>query len=823
MNEEIIAWGGWALETAARVTPLLLLAMAAAALSGKRSAAFRNLIWRGAIAAFVMVGAGLLLLPKWEVISFSKGTKPAPAASLPIRTDRPIGMQPNAETGGETASLASTFQAQPTFIDQSKTLDFRPILPVLWLVGVAMLSARVGVALYRLQRIATTAEPFAQSFSDDSGARPAKLVTHPAVMTPSAWGWPRAVVAFPAAALSWPENRVRLALRHELAHVTRKDFLWNIVAQVVCALFWFHPLAWWANRQMRVEAERACDDAALGERGLCAADYAAELLTLAKGKSQLPSIASTMASELSERIEAILAPDVDRRAPRAATFIMLSAALVTLGFVSACATGRKAAQEETQIPQQPAVVNESGAVELRVVAWMNPLWVPHPIRAISESFDERSAIKVIENEVDAGLRNSGGRIALLREPSLWLHFRSRLTDPESFERVRVMSPTGDLLLDSADRSKAFLVRVQGAHVNQHPMGWTPSDDGLFVVAQLVQVQEPAPRQAVVVLEYAIGDWEWSDPFEPRNFPAPHIWGVVDQLNEIQTDDGVRTSLTLRAPDSGTQRFQINAELITKNGKRLQPIESAGHGGTRELIFQTPESNVASIRLRRRPLRTARYETTLPPFDSKPGEAQQNKTLQSKLVGTWLAANWSEGLYNLEANGFYRAEFGKDQPVESGRWFVERQKVKFETATRSYDRPIVQLQPSLFIWREGEGSTNRQVSFRKVITAPARTLTPEEEKFVGVWVSRRGFIPGQIVLKADATWESGTTLGWPPQASGAWSVRDGQLRLTTHSSHHADEIGVEQKYVFEKTGEYELIRREEFLGGIGYYRSKQSPN
>src|SRR4030095_8597368 len=80
---------------------------------------------------------------------------------------------------------------------------------------------------------------------------------------PLTFGLLQSRVLLPSDADAWPHERRRAVLMHELSHVERHDCLTQALAQLACALYWFHPLVWLAAHRMRVERERACDDRAL--------------------------------------------------------------------------------------------------------------------------------------------------------------------------------------------------------------------------------------------------------------------------------------------------------------------------------------------------------------------------------------------------------------------------------------------------------------------------------------------------------------------------------------------------------------------------------
>jgi carboxyl-terminal processing protease len=96
------------------------------------------------------------------------------------------------------------------------------------------------------------------------------------------WDLQRPVILLPECAHAWSAARLRLVLVHELGHVERWDCLVQVVAHLARGFYWFHPLAWLAVRQLRMEQEQACDDLVLGS-GASAPDYAEHLLAVTAG------------------------------------------------------------------------------------------------------------------------------------------------------------------------------------------------------------------------------------------------------------------------------------------------------------------------------------------------------------------------------------------------------------------------------------------------------------------------------------------------------------------------------------------------------------
>jgi len=119
----------------------------------------------------------------------------------------------------------------------------------------------------------------------------------------------RPVVILPSGAQMWDRERLEVVLSHELGHVRRRDWASQMIARLACALYWFHPLVWWAERVMHREREHACDDMVL-HLGVQPVTYAEHLLEIARASSA-PAWPATlpMASrnDMEVRLRALLA------------------------------------------------------------------------------------------------------------------------------------------------------------------------------------------------------------------------------------------------------------------------------------------------------------------------------------------------------------------------------------------------------------------------------------------------------------------------------------------------------------------------------------
>jgi len=173
----------------------------------------------------------------------------------------------------------------------------RPAMPwlvAIWLLGVFCLSARTVGGWWMIQRIrrasmvqvpARARASFAQLSLRLGIWWSVDLRICERISSPLAIGIVRSLVLLPASALtSLSPEQLEVVLAHELAHIRRADYLWNMLQTMIETLFFFHPAVWWIGRNLRQQRELCCDDIALE----CCADpliFATALLRLEEERS----------------------------------------------------------------------------------------------------------------------------------------------------------------------------------------------------------------------------------------------------------------------------------------------------------------------------------------------------------------------------------------------------------------------------------------------------------------------------------------------------------------------------------------------------------
>ena len=132
---------------------------------------------------------------------------------------------------------------------------------------------------------------------------------------------------------AWSRDRLRSVFIHELAHIRRYDFLFNILSMFVVSFYWFHPLVWYAYRRIGTEREQACDDYVL-DSGIKPTDYAQHLFTVLSSlrSHQLPAVSVFVAmarwTHIESRIKAVLDSRSKRTILKPASKVWMSVVLL---------------------------------------------------------------------------------------------------------------------------------------------------------------------------------------------------------------------------------------------------------------------------------------------------------------------------------------------------------------------------------------------------------------------------------------------------------------------------------------------------------------
>jgi hypothetical protein len=72
------------------------------------------------------------------------------------------------------------------------------------------------------------------------------------------------MVLFPAGLLfQMSSEQLEAILAHELAHIKRHDYLFNLIQSALEILFFYHPCFWWTNQTVKELRENATDDLAI--------------------------------------------------------------------------------------------------------------------------------------------------------------------------------------------------------------------------------------------------------------------------------------------------------------------------------------------------------------------------------------------------------------------------------------------------------------------------------------------------------------------------------------------------------------------------------
>lgn len=618
MNSILAPWSGLEpaalallIEAALKGSALLLVAAALTFVLRRRSAAVRHLVWGVALAALLALPALLTVMPSWRVAvpvanreSSWSATAAAPTANSQLVTppaakdaDTPAEASPRVATGG----LATSDEAAAP---PSRPMRWTDALFAIWAVGAAgvlglfalgHLVLRLTTRDARLLRDRDWQEQANEAAAHLGLDLPFALLQSPTAPVPVTFGLLRPRILLPASAEQWPADQRRAVLLHELAHVRRHDCLTQALAQICCALFWFHPAVWWAASRMRIERERACDDLVLAG-GTRPSAYADHLLGVVRGLrgtrlAALGAVAFARPSQFEGRLLAVLDPQRDRRgvsrrlalpAAAFASLAMLPIAAIEFDGVPAshATTGRdferwSRASSVVAAPETERLEQRLSWIETQASRSGGDYWIGWQLESGSDAegdmLGDTGSLDLRTLDDESGAFSLEDVIAG-RSSSTWPATRN-----EAHRPLAILFHAPQAGKPEFDRIRIQTMRLPAA-LGQKPLYWAgtvPDEQSLGVMRRMLsREQDPAVRREMV---HAIAS------HQPTEIVVPFLEEVIGSDQPASMRAAAAEGLGRHRSHASLLRLTALAQGDRSSQVRRSAVEALGRFKTQEAM------------------------------------------------------------------------------------------------------------------------------------------------------------------------------------------------------------------------------------------------
>ena len=193
--------------------------------------------------------------------------------------------------------------------------DHFPQISSMWIIGVILFSFYRFLVFFHLYRmIHTIKEPIDSIWQKriQVWIKQLNIKQHIQILqsnkidAPAVYGWIKPVLLVPVSFFAGIDSQcVESIIIHELAHISRYDYLVNMMQTIVEILGFFHPAVWWVSSRIRKEREDCCDDWAvriIGDKLI----YVKSLVQLEETRHCPHPLMAANGSELSRRVMRIL-------------------------------------------------------------------------------------------------------------------------------------------------------------------------------------------------------------------------------------------------------------------------------------------------------------------------------------------------------------------------------------------------------------------------------------------------------------------------------------------------------------------------------------
>ena len=253
----------------------------------KRSASTRSFVYQAGFLALVMAPVGYFCLPGIALfemrpihsnsiataVSNSRTTSPSELETLSERRD-----EQNADASLATSRQVAVRPQRHDSLSLRNRFGLKSFLSAVtfaWAAIASWMLLRLAIVHWRQRQLVKESEivvdthwrSIVNRIAWHSRLNPERIEirTGDNIPIPMVTGLFRTLILLPPQYESWSRADREMVLRHEMAHLKRRDLHWQFLALIVRAVYWFQPLTWRSWQKLQVERECACDDIALNQ------------------------------------------------------------------------------------------------------------------------------------------------------------------------------------------------------------------------------------------------------------------------------------------------------------------------------------------------------------------------------------------------------------------------------------------------------------------------------------------------------------------------------------------------------------------------------
>ena len=292
----------------------------------------------------ILIGAGALLahllrprtstvtLAYWQILLFA-------CLLLPVCQPwkKPVKTPPVTMTDGASwRHVESVAPGEPPAVVRTASWPTQETVLLLLGGGIALRGAWLALGLLSLRRFRRRSSLLAPDVLPLATAEQ-RLGVHAAFYTsdkttsPITFGLFRPVIILPYNVLKMGTEIQEAIVYHELLHVRRRDWIYEIVEECIRTVLWFHPAIWWLIGRIQLSREQVVDRVVI-QLTESREQYVEALLTVALAKSRIPLIPAPLflRKRLLKKRVAEIFKETSMSRSRLALFLVSSSCLAIL-------------------------------------------------------------------------------------------------------------------------------------------------------------------------------------------------------------------------------------------------------------------------------------------------------------------------------------------------------------------------------------------------------------------------------------------------------------------------------------------------------------